>query len=135
MTLYYGVFDNSLALRSFDFISVARPGLVNIIDIKKTAIDKLGEPFNKCDDNTIASNTQLTKEIASMGSEYRQEICFNLCRLHYMEKYCNCSLAYQLGLGGNDTCDTVCIKKIRLTAWLESQHSNSRLRRKIKWNK
>ena len=29
-----------------------------------------------------------------------------------MEKSCNCSLSYQLGLGGNDTCNKDCVKPI-----------------------
>ena len=106
MTLYYGVFDNSLALRDNDMqFSVASPGIAYMIEVKKTITDKLNEPFNNCDDNTKDLKTPLAKEIASRGSEYSQAVCYNLCRLHFMEKSCNCSLSYQLGLGGNDTCE------------------------------
>ena len=115
MTLYYGAFDNSLALHANDFITVLKPGIGYRVELKKTATDKLGEPFNNCDDNTNDLKTQLAKEIASRGSEYSQGVCYNLCRLYFMEKSCNCSLPYQLGLGGNDTCNKDCIKYIKDT--------------------
>ena len=81
MIIYYGVFDNFLALRSTEINSVATPGLGYMIELKKTVTDKLGEPFNQCDDNIKDLNTPLAKEIASRGSEYRQVVCYNLCRL------------------------------------------------------
>ena len=112
MVLYYGVFDNSLTLRSDEIKYVASPGISYTIELKKTVTDKLGEPFNKCDDNTKDLKTQLAKEIAFRGSDYRQEGCYDLCRLHFMEKSCNCSLPYQLGFGGNDTCNIDCIEYI-----------------------
>ena len=112
MTLYYGVFNNYLLIRSADLNSVASRGLSYLIELKKTATDKLGEPYNKCDDNPNDLNTPLAKEIASRGSDYSQGVCHNLCRLHFMEISCNCSLSYQFGSGGNDTCKIDCIKPI-----------------------
>ena len=113
MVLYYGVFDNSLALRSDEIKYVASPGISYTIELKKTVTDKLGEPFNKCDDNTKDLKTQLAKEIAFRGSEYSQGACYNLCKLHFIEKSCNCSLSYQFGMGGNDTCNKDCIEYIK----------------------
>ena len=101
MILYYGIFDNYLALRSAEIVFFASPGISYLIELRKTLTDKLGEPYNKCDDNTIELKTPLAKEIASRGSDYSQGICYNLCRLQYMEITCNCSLPYQFGLGGN----------------------------------
>ena len=101
-----------MELRSVDFNSVASPGLSYFKEVKKTATDKLGEPFNNCDDNTKDLKTHLGKEISSRGSEYSQIVCYNLCMLHFMEKSCNCSLPYQFGLGGNDTCNKDCITHI-----------------------
>ena len=115
MSLYYGVFDNSLALRSVEIVSVASRGIGHFIELKKTVTNKLGEPYNICDDNTKDLETPLVKEIASRGSEYSQEACYNLCKLHFMEKSCNCSLPYHLRFGGNDTCDSSCVKHIQDT--------------------
>jgi len=79
---------------------------------KKTVIDKLGEPYNKCEDNTDSLNSPLTKEIRARGSVYKQRICFNLCRLYFIQELCNCSLQYQLWTNGNDTCNKDCVKSI-----------------------
>jgi len=54
----------------------------------------------------------LTKEIRARGSVYKQRICFNLCRLYFIQNSCNCSLQYQLWANGSDTCNTGCVKKI-----------------------
>ena len=110
--LYYGVFDNTLALRDNDFVYIASHGHAYLIELKKTVTDKLGETFNKCVDNTKDLKTPLAKEIASMGFKYSQAVCYELRKLHFMEKYCNCSLSYQLGLGGIDTCNTGCFNLI-----------------------
>ena len=67
--LYYGVFDNSKAIRSVKFVSAAKPGLGNFIELKKTVIDKLSEPYNNCEDNTKDWKTSLAKEISSRGSD------------------------------------------------------------------
>jgi hypothetical protein len=80
--------------------------------LKKTVIDKLGEPYNQCEDNTDSLNSPLSKEIKERGSEYRQGFCHKLCRLYFMQDACNCSLQYQLWTNGNDTCERKCVEKI-----------------------
>ena len=80
--------------------------------IKKTVINKLGKPYNECEDNKDNLNTPLANEIRSRGSEYKQGLCFNLCRLYYIQDNCNCSLQYQLWNNGNDTCDKGCVRQI-----------------------
>ncbi len=79
---------------------------------KKTAIDKLGEPYNKCEDDTDSFNSPLAIEIKARGSEYKQRICFNLCRHYFIQGSCNCSLQYQLWANGSDTCERKCVEKI-----------------------
>jgi len=80
--------------------------------LKKTVIDKLGEPYNQCEDNTYSLNSPLAKEIKERGSDYRQGFCYKLCRLYFIQDACNCSLQYQLWTNGNDTCDTTCVENI-----------------------
>jgi len=80
--------------------------------MEKMVIDKLGEPFNQCEDSAEYLNTRLAKEIKARGSVYNQRLCFNLCRLYFIEDSCNCSLQYQLWSNGSDTCDRSCVKKI-----------------------
>ena len=104
--------DNSLIERSIDLIYPLRPGNVYDTIIKKTVTDKLGEPYNACDDNTNALESPLAKEIEARGSEYSQRLCFNLCILHFIEKECACSLRYQLWTNGSDTCRSECVGPI-----------------------
>jgi len=79
---------------------------------KKTIIDKLGEPYNNCKDETDSFNSPLAIEIRARGSEYTQSFCFKLCRLYFIQDYCNCSLQYQLWANGSDTCLKDCVKSI-----------------------
>jgi len=79
---------------------------------KKTVIDKLGEPYNKCEDDTDSFNSPLSIEIKARGSEYTQSLCFKLCRLYFIQDSCSCSLQYQLWTNGNDTCNKDCVKNI-----------------------
>jgi hypothetical protein len=41
---------------SADLINQIKHGQIHFLNIKKTAIDKRGEPCNSCDDNTAALN-------------------------------------------------------------------------------
>ncbi len=66
-------------------------------------------PYNPCNDRIKNLNTPLAKEVASMGSGYRQKFCFRLCMLHHLEAACDCALPEQFGLNGTDTCDKECI--------------------------
>jgi len=80
--------------------------------VSKTVTDKLGEPYNSCEDNTNELKSPLTKEIEARGSRYSQRLCFNLCILHYVENECACSLEYQLWTNGSDTCGKGCVRPI-----------------------
>jgi len=80
--------------------------------VSKTVTDKLGEPYNSCEDNTDELKSPLAKEIEARGSKYSQRLCFNLCILHYVEKECACSLEYQLWTNGSDTCGEGCVLPI-----------------------
>ncbi len=77
--------------------------------IHKTKLDKLGEPYNPCDEHTDTLDNQIARDIAARESDYNRVLCFNLCVLYFIEKECNCSLEYQLWTRGNDTCLTNCV--------------------------
>lgn len=83
--------------------------------ITKTIIDKLGRPYNKCDDDTSDLNNHLTNQVKLREFDYRQVYCYNLCRLKFMEIACNCSLQYQLYGNGSDTCSKSCIERFLAT--------------------
>ncbi len=78
----------------------------------KKVTNKLGEPYNKCDDNTDSLDNPLANDIKSRGFEYKQSYCYNLCRLKYIEVACNCSLQYQFWQTGIDSCNTFCIQNV-----------------------
>jgi len=80
--------------------------------LRKRVTNKLGEPYNKCEDNTDSLNNSLANDIRSRGFEYKQSYCYNLCRLKHIEIACNCSLHYQLWQTGIDTCNKTCIQNI-----------------------
>ncbi len=80
--------------------------------LTKKVTNKLGEPYNKCEDNTDSLNNSLANDIRSRGFEYKQSYCYNLCRLKHIEIACNCSLHYQLWQTGIDTCNKTCIQNI-----------------------
>ncbi len=104
--------DNSLIPRSVDISHRTYPGNSYYEMISKTVTDKLGEPYNACEDNTNGLKSRLAKEIEARGSRYSQRLCFNLCILHYVEKECACSLEYQLWKNGSDTCRNECVRPI-----------------------
>ena len=110
--LNYGVYENSIAINSEQLSPFLSSNGAFLNYFKKTVIDKLGEPYNKCEDNTDSLNSPLTKEIRSRGSEYKQRICFNLCRHYFIQDSCNCSLQYQLWANGSDSCERKCVEKI-----------------------
>ena len=75
MKLFYGVYENSLAINSYE-INKGVEGIGGYLNyIKKTVIDKLGEPHNHCDDDTASLNSPLANQIKSRDSEYRQSFC------------------------------------------------------------
>ena len=88
------------------------PGYLYYAPVEKSVLNKLGEPFNHCDDNTDALTNPLAIEIKARGSKYSQNLCYNLCRNYYIEKACTCSLEYQLWTNGSDTCSTECVQPI-----------------------
>ncbi len=108
----YGVFENSVSIYSEQMALYINSNGPYLHYIKKTVIDKLGEPYNNCKDNTDYLNSHLNKEIRARGSEYRQSFCYKLCILYIIQDFCNCSLQYQLWANGIDTCDKKCVKKI-----------------------
>ncbi len=112
--MYYGVYDNSQLVRSDEVVSLAGPGEGRIIKVKKRATNRLGRPYNECDDEARSSlSTELTRRVALMGSEYRQKFCFRVCLLAYMERNCVCSLGGQLDeAGANDTCSLGCVEPV-----------------------
>ncbi len=82
------------------------------VAFKKTVYNKLGETYNKCEDNTDSLTNSLANDIRSRGFNYRQAYCKKLCRLKYIEVTCKCSLQYQLWTNGNDTCNKNCTQNI-----------------------
>ncbi len=111
--LKYGVYENSQLIRSDEIVPHGLRGEIAYITIKKTLTDKLGKPFNSCEDSTSESNNSLINEISLMGSEYSQTLCFRLCLLRYLENACTCSLQKQLGQNGSDTCSHDCVEAIK----------------------
>ncbi len=111
--LKYGVFENSQLVRSDEIVPHGLRGVSAFITIKKTVTDKLGKPFNNCEESTSELNNSLINEIYLMGSEYSQPLCFRLCLLHYLENACTCSLQKQLGQNGSDTCRRDCVEAIK----------------------
>ena len=92
-------------------MTIAVPGEGMYITMKKTVTERLGEPFNQCDSNVNEQNTSISREIASMGSNYRQRLCYRICMLHYIELACGgCQLAKQFGMNGTDTCSLACVE-------------------------
>ena len=107
----YGVYENVLPINSNEvFTLVESGGYLNYI--QKTVIDKLGEPYNQCEDNTDSLNSPLANEIKSRGLDYSQNLCHKLCRLYFIQDTCRCSLQYQLWSNGSDTCDKSCVETI-----------------------
>jgi len=80
--------------------------------LKKKVTNKLGEPYNKCEDSTDSLENPLANDIKARGFEYKQSYCYDLCRLKYMEVACSCSLQYQFWQTGFDTCNKTCIQNI-----------------------
>ncbi len=109
LQMYYGVFENFAVIRSDEIARGLSPGKGYIISVKKKISKRLPEPYNDCVENV---DNSLSAEIAKMGSEYRQDLCYGLCILYYMEKTCDCSLPSQFGRGGNDTCSAACVQTI-----------------------
>ncbi len=64
--------DNSLIPRSVDISHRTYPGNSYYEMISKTVTDKLGEPYNACEDNTNGLKSPLAKEIEARGSRYVQ---------------------------------------------------------------
>jgi len=71
------------------------PGRTNYIQVERTFIQKLGEPYNNClkDSNTFKKNKTLIEYLAKSDRSYNQKQCFELCfNLKYFEKNpCNCT--------------------------------------------
>jgi len=99
LELFYGLYENSRVISS-DMTNTVYPGEAKYITIKKFAYNKLGKPFNECQDNP--------GPIAD--SQYRQVYCFRLCMLNYIEEKCECSLSAQYMFNGSDTCNNPCFE-------------------------
>ena len=93
-----------------ELVMQALPGSVNNNIITKTVINRLGEPYNQCIDDTQNLDSQLAKEIANMGSDYRRYVCYSLCKIHFIEEACQCDLSNRYKLEGNDTCNPDCVR-------------------------
>jgi len=97
LELFYGLYEHSNLISS-DITNTVYPGEAKYITIKKFVHNKLGKPFNECEDNP--------ESIAA--SQYRQAYCYRMCMLNYIEEKCECSLSSQYMLNGSDTCNQTC---------------------------
>lgn len=112
MPVYYEVCDNPESLISSELLTIANYGTVTLSSVKKQITDKLSKPFNDCIEDENLKNP-LFQETLTKSSRYRQTTCHQLCQLHHYEEVCQCSLSYQLGMNGNDTCDPECVLEQR----------------------
>jgi hypothetical protein len=108
--ILYGVYDNFQLIRSDEITTVAVPGEGMYITMRKTVTERLGEPYNQCNSNVNEQNTSFSREIALMGSSYRQSLCFRICMLHYIETECACRTANQFDQNDTDTCSGPCVE-------------------------
>jgi hypothetical protein len=109
------VFENTHLIRAEEITSQATAGYGSFISVKKTVTDRLDEPFNQCTEMPEVATNPLVREVISMGSDYRQDFCFRICMLRYLETSCNCSLPEQFDMAhGNttDTCHRGCLRPI-----------------------
>jgi hypothetical protein len=86
-------------------------GKVVYVGLKRIVDEKLPEPHSPCSDNINSKTSYLVKEIIDQNMTYRQENCYELCYLNYLNTFADSQKIeayYKLNFDYKKNCSQLC---------------------------